>query len=122
MNSVNFIIISCFVSIFVLGVTYIIQFYSKISPCNIEFDGKSRREMELMKNYNELFDRIFYIAGSVIMLFTSIFIFIMDNMFVVLMVLELLYFVCNIMCMMIMYIRSIIYFSRKYETIRAIKS
>lgn len=122
MNSVNFIILSCFVSIFVLGVTYLIQFYSTISPCNIEFDGKSRREMKLMKTYNELFDRIFYIAGSAIMLFTSIVIFLMDNMFIVLMVLELLYFVCNIICMMVMYIRSIIYFSRKYETIRAIKS
>lgn len=113
MNSLNGIIISSVVTFVVLIATYIIQFYSKISPCNIEFDGSNKKEMKIMREYNELFDMIFYISGSVIMIFASVVIFALNDWFVALLMVELLYFIANIICMIVMYVRSVLYFNLK---------
>lgn len=87
--------------------TYIIQFCSVISPCNIEFDGDNAWEMRLMKSYNILSDKTFtvYISAVVVgimvaMLFTSTLVLFM------ILVLQLSYLILTMSVFLSMYERS----------------
>lgn len=51
----------------VVAVVYLIQFCSVISPCRIEFDADSRREMRIMKRYNILSENAFSIYLGCVM-------------------------------------------------------
>ncbi|MBQ2745461.1 MAG: hypothetical protein IJF37_07625 [Lachnospiraceae bacterium] len=87
--------------------TYLIQFCSVISPCNVEFDEDNREEMHIMNRYNMLSDNAFTIyisalvAGIVVgLLMTSSVILIM------LMIAQLLYMIPVVTAMVFMYERS----------------
>ncbi len=95
--------------------TYLIQFCSVISPCRIEFDEDSRREMRLMDRYNALSDNAFtvYISAVLSGMVTGIF---MSSVVVliIVMVAQVLYLALAMMVMYAMYDRSKQYWER-YE-------
>lgn len=93
---------------------YLIQFCSVISPCYIEFDEDSSKEMRLMNRYNILSQKAFSIhTGSVLAgIFVSL---VMGSTLtlIVLMVLQLVYLVCACFVMFAMYDRSKMYWENK---------
>ncbi|NLL93377.1 MAG: hypothetical protein GX225_04485 [Clostridiales bacterium] len=112
MNELNCIIISYLVSGIIGFSTYIIQYYSVIGPCNIEFDDRKKSELTIMNKYNKLFDGIFYgyiIVGILAILIATA----LENiaLFRCIVILELIYFVLNMVSMFIMYYRSKLYWS-----------
>ena len=94
----------------VAGVTYLIQFCSVISPCNIEFDEDSKSEMHMMNRYNMLSDNAFTIYISVVAagVFAAL-IMSLGVLFIALMIGQIIYMIFIVMIMLFMYDRS-----RKY--------
>lgn len=92
--------------------TYLIQFCSVISPCRIEFDEDSRREMRLMERYNVLSDNAFTMYISVVLsgMVTGI---LMSSVVVliIVMVAQAAYLVVTMAVMLAMYDRSKQYWS-----------
>ena len=92
--------------------TYLIQFCSVISPCRIEFDEDSRREMRLMERYNILSDNAFTVYISVVLsgVITGI---LMSSVVVLIIVMlaQVLYLMMTITVMYAMYDRSKKYWS-----------
>lgn len=95
--------------------TYIIQFCSVISPCNLEFDEDSRAEMRLMNRYNVLSDNAFtvyisaLVAGIAVALFMTSFV-----VLIMLMIAQLLYIISAVMVMLLMHERNKKYWD-KYQ-------
>ena len=100
----------------VMVINYLIFACSKISPCYIEFDDRKRKEMRLMREYNEGFKKVFgmYLFTSVII---SLFVLISFSSFaaMVLMAVQITYTVGSSMVMMWMYVRSVIYWERDFR-------
>ena len=98
--------------------TYIIQFCSAISPCNIEFDGDNSSEMRLMNRYNILSDNVFTIYISAIVAGITVALF-MASSFVLIMLLvaQLIYLIPTVAVMLMMYDRNKRYWEKyKYES------
>ena len=94
----------------VVAVVYLIQFCSVISPCRIEFDADSRREMHIMKRYNILSENAFSMYLGCVM--AGIFVaFVLEStvILIMLMIVQLLYIVPAGIIMAAMYARN-----RKY--------
>lgn len=87
--------------------TYLIQFCSCISPCRIEFDEDSRREMKLMERYNILSENAYTIyisailSGIVAAVFMSSVI-----LLIIVMIMQLTYLSLTLAVMIAMYNRS----------------
>lgn len=112
MNILNSLIFTCVISLIVGLCTYLFQYCSTISPCNIEFDIRKKQELGIMDTYNEIFDRIFIIAMLVIMAFVIICMVVENQIFMsFVVIIELLYFVLNTISMFIMFIRSKLYWN-----------
>ena len=99
---------------------YLIQFCSCISPNRIEFDGDSKKEMNIMKRYNELSENTFSIylgcilAGIVVAIFTQ-----SKLILILLMMLQLIYLLPVGFIMFLMYGRSKKYWEEKaIDTLR----
>ena len=86
---------------------YLIQFCSVISPCRIEFDEDSKREMKLMVRYNKLSDNAYaaylgcIMAGVAVALIMESFL-----ILVMLMIIQILYIAPAGVVMFAMYGRS----------------
>ena len=101
------------VSLVIVIATYLLQYCSSISPCNIEFDKRRSSEIKLMIQYNRLFNKIFNTAMLLIMLCVTASIILEASGFMLFIVmLEFIYFVFNVIVMSAMYIRSKIYWYR----------
>lgn len=91
----------------VVAVVYLIQFCSVISPCRIEFDADSRREIRIMKRYNILSENAFSIYLGCVMagIFVS---FILEStvILMMLMIVQLAYIIPAGIVMAAMYGRS----------------
>lgn len=87
--------------------TYLIQFCSVISPCNIEFDEDSRAEMHIMNRYNVLSDNAFTVyisalaAGIIVALLMA-----SSIILILLMIAQLLYMIPAVAVMLSMYGRN----------------
>ena len=110
MDKIYCLLITFAVSAVIGMATYLIQYYSTISPCNIEFDGRRKFEINIMNKYNALFDKIFFISIMVMMLGVT-FVMVIENVTLmwILCIVELVYFVLNTAAMFVMYIRSRLY-------------
>lgn len=87
--------------------TYLIQFCSVISPCNIEFDEDSRAEMRLMNRYNILSDNAFTIYISALVAGIAVALFMASGIILIcLMIAQLLYMIPAVAVMLSMYGRS----------------
>ena len=96
--------------------TYLIQFCSCVSPCRIEFDEDSRREMRLMERYNILSENAFTMYISVVLsglvsgiLMSSV------AVLVIVMVAQMVYLAVGMVVMLAMYDRSKQYWA-SYES------
>ena len=121
MNTTVGLIVTCSVTFIIAIATYLIQYYSDISPCNIEFDARRRFEMNIMYRYNELFDRIFF-GAIMIMMSALIFVMVMESatLMIVCCVLEVIYFILNIIAMSVMYLRSRLYWDIQEKKRKAV--
>ena len=87
--------------------TYIIQFCSVISPCNIEFDEESKAEMRLMNRYNVLSDNAFTIYISALVAGIGVAILMASTIILIfLMIAQLLYMIPSVAVMLMMYGRN----------------
>lgn len=113
MDILSSLVLTFLVSLVICVITYILQYWSSISPCNIEFDCRHRYEMYVMNKYNDVTNRIFNIAMTVV-LFSMIFILVSESKSYMLffVILELVYFVTNTLFMLIVFLRSKIYWYR----------
>ena len=99
-------------------VTYIIQFCSVISPCNIEFDGNNDKEMCLMNRYNHITENAFTIyisavsAGIVVSILMASSIVLM-----MLMIVQVIYLMPALFVMFTMYSRNKKYW-QNYQCIK----
>lgn len=105
------ILVLCGMAI-VVGINYMIQFCSKVSPCYIEFDDRRQEEMFLMKKYNIFSEKVFkgYIAASLVL---GVMILLSESLIlaVIVMILQLLYTIAAFTVMLMMYERSLLYWS-----------
>jgi len=112
-------IVALIVSIIAGVVTYIVQYYSVLSPCMVEFDGDSDKEMLIMNRYNEIFDYLFRYHMLVVI---AVWAFVMFTEHVPCMIyiiaFQLVYIVGVTAAMAVMYIRSRIYWSMRAEKIK----
>lgn len=110
MNESTSLIVTLAITLIVGVFNYLIQYCSEISPCNIEFDVRRNSEVKIMNKYNEIFDRVFYIAIFTMMA-AALFVMITESVvaMLLLVIAELMYFVFMIMSMGIMYYRSKLY-------------
>lgn len=110
MEKMYCLIITFTVSAVIGMATYLIQYYSVISPCNIEFDGRRKFEINIMNKYNALFDKIFFVSVMLMMAGVTVSLVFENVTFMfVLCIVELVYFIINILAMTVMYIRSRLY-------------
>ena len=87
--------------------TYLIQFCSCISPCRIEFDEDSRREMRLMNRYNVLSENAYTIYISAILSGIVAAIFMASViLLIVVMIMQLTYLTLALAIMIAMYNRN----------------
>lgn len=112
MNTLDSLIFTFAVSLIVGVCTYLFQYCSTISPCNIEFDIRRRYEINIMNRYNAILDKAYFIAIATIIIFDIIGMVLDNSMFLnIVVIIELLYFVINIAIMFVMYIRSKLYWN-----------
>ena len=102
----------------VVSAVYLIQFCSVISPCRIEFDEDSRREMAIMDRYNRLSENVFsaYLGCVLAGIFVAM---VMKSTFVLLllMLMQLVYIFPAGFVMFTMYGRSRRYWVKKELTL-----
>lgn len=98
------------VTVVALFITYIIHFHSAIGPGFIEFDGKNRREMEIMNIYNRYFDNAYkyHIVIIGLGIFTGL---LFENVaiLVAVMIFQAAYIAIGTTCMVLMFLRSKVY-------------
>lgn len=113
MDILSKLVLTFIISLIICVVTYILQYCSAISPCNIEFDSRKNHEIYIMNRYNLITDRIFNTAMAVIMISMAAML-IFENMYYMIaaVVIELIYFIANTFFMFAVYIRSKIYWIR----------
>ena len=93
---------------------YLIQFCSCISPNRIEFDGDSKKEMNIMNRYNVMSENAFSIylgcvfAGLVVAIFVQ-----STVILILLMLIQLVYLLPVVFVMLAMYGRSKRYWEQK---------
>lgn len=99
--------------------TYLIQFCSVISPCNIEFDEDNRAEIRIMNRYNMLSDNAFTIYISALVAGIAVALLMASSVvLIMLMIAQLLYMIPVVTAMVLMYGRSKKYWENyqcKYE-------
>ena len=93
--------------------TYIIQYDSVISPRYIEFDDRSKKELQIMQSYNKIMSGSF----NTYLLLIGISVFLTcgsDNMIFAAagMYIQIMYFISALIIMLIMYLRSRLYWKR----------
>lgn len=107
-------VISFIVLLVAMGLTYVIQYESVISPGYISFDDRDRNELKIMYIYNRLMNIGFsvyvilaysvaivaYVKNDLSYLQTTLYI-------------QFIYFIINLSVMIIMYYRSYLYWERK---------
>lgn len=105
-------IISTIIIIISAAVTYVIQYYSILSPGTILFDRYNKKEMILMKKYNRLSDMAFriYLSGVLIICTWGI---LFQNTGAILSaaIFQIIYITASVAVMGLMYIRSRIYWN-----------
>lgn len=104
-------------TVIVLAV-YLIQFCSVISPCCIEFDGESKKEMDIMNRYNTLSENVFSIYLACI--FAGVFVAVLMESSLILfllMLIQLVYIIPVGFVMFSMYGRSKRYWGKKTLTL-----
>ena len=88
-------------------ITYIIQFCSVISPCNIEFDGDNHTEMRLMNRYNHISENAFTMYISAVFAGIVVSILMASTMvLMMLMIVQVIYIVPAVFVMLTMYGRN----------------
>ena len=113
MDILSSLVLTFLISLVICVITYILQYQSAISPCNIEFDCRHRYEMYIMNRYNLITNKIFNVAMIVIIL-SMISMLMFENTYYMLFVviLEFVYFIANTLFMIIVFLRSKIYWYR----------
>lgn len=102
----NNIIIFPLLAVIVVA-TYVIQFCSVISPCNIEFDEDNKAEIRLMNRYNILSDNAFTIYISALVAGVAVALLMASTIvLIMLMVAQLIYIVPAVGTMVLMYGRN----------------
>lgn len=113
MEVLSSLVLTFLISLVICVITYILQYWSAISPCNIEFDCRHQYEMYIMNKYNLITNRIFNTAMIIVMIsMVSMLIFENIYLMVFVVVLEFIYFVANTLFMLIVFLRSKIYWYR----------
>ncbi|MBE5938843.1 MAG: hypothetical protein E7266_00460 [Lachnospiraceae bacterium] len=93
-----------------LFITYMVHYHSAIGPGYIEFDVENKNETRIMKEYNQIFDKVF--RYQVIVIGTGIFLGILFESMLFLysvMVFQIGYITLSTMFMGLMFMRSKIY-------------
>ncbi len=112
MMTTNYIV-TILVYIFAIGVTYLIQYCSVISPGFIEFDDRSNKELRLMQLYNKITDKGFliYLVLVLISILMSykweVIVFLVAGLLI-----QIIYFSIIMSIMTFMYLRSKLYWKR----------
>lgn len=100
--------------VLVILAIYLIQFCSCISPNRIEFDGDSKREMNIMNRYNILSENVFSIYLGCILAGIVVAVFVQSTwILIMLMILQLVYILPVGFVMFAMYERSKRYWQEK---------
>lgn len=91
----------------IVAATYLIQFSSVISPCNLEFDGDNRKEMFLMKRYNIFCDNAFTIYISAVIAGITVALSVASSIvLIILMIMQVIYLVLALAVMLMMHERN----------------
>ena len=112
MMTTNYII-TVLVYIFAIGVTYLIQYCSVISPGFIEFDDRSNKELRLMQLYNKITDKGFLVylllvLVSILMSYKwEVIVFLIVGLLI-----QIIYFSLIMSLMIFMYLRSKLYWKK----------
>lgn len=113
MDILSSLVLTFLISLAICVITYLLQYCSAISPCNIEFDCRQGYEMYLMNKYNVITNRIFNIAMIVVLLsLISMLMFESIHYMLFIVILEFIYFVVNTVFMIVVFVRSKIYWYR----------
>ena len=110
MDILSSLVLTFLISLAICVFTYLLQYCSAISPCNIEFDCRQGYEMYLMNKYNVITNKVFNIAMAVV--FLSLISMLMSesiHYMLFMVVLEFVYFVINTILMLVFFVRSKIY-------------
>ncbi len=97
-----------------VGMTWLVQFRSVLSPGYLAFDGSREKEMRLMRIYNQVMDRCFgaYAAVIVILMAAS---YILEDISLAKagLLVQIIYFGAALAAMIIMYCRNYLYWERR---------
>lgn len=116
MDILSSLVLTFLISLTICVITYLLQYCSVIGPCNIEFDCRQGYEMYLMNKYNVITNKIFNIAMIVVLLsLISMLMFESIHYMLFIVILEFIYFVVNTVFMIVVFVRSKIYWYRADE-------